>query len=67
MIEKIKHYVESLNLNDFDLGGCEITEEDYQAIMEKMEGQNLSLSDAVYEYLLEIREVLDDGLDDFCE
>ena len=67
MIEKIKHYVESLNLNDLALGGCEITEEDYQAIMEKMEGQNLSLSDAVYEYLLEIREVLDDGLDEFCE
>ena len=34
-LEKVKEYFETINLNRYDLGGCEIGEEDFIKIMKK--------------------------------
>ena len=61
-IADIEEYIQGLNLNDYDLGGVEITEFDYVTIAERVNKSKQPLEKAVDEYLFEIREVLDDGL-----
>ena len=62
-MEKLKAYLETINLNDYDLGGVEITEEDLEMIYEEMQC-GTSMKTAVDDHLYEIRRVLDEGLDD---
>jgi hypothetical protein len=60
--EKVKEYIESINLDDYDLGGVEITEEDYEEIAHRVNGTGGNLSNAVDTYLYGIRATLDEGL-----
>lgn len=62
-IEEIKKYVESVNLNDWELGGVEITEEDLYEVKKLVEAGK-TLEDAVDTYLKKVREILDEGLED---
>lgn len=66
-IEKVKKYFETINLNRYDLGGCEIVEEDLKTIAERIDSGKGSLEDVVDEYLYEIRDILDEGIDDISE
>lgn len=60
--EKINH----TNLGDYDLGGVEITDDDCVNIACRVI-DGTELSEAVTQYLCEVREVLDAGLDDIEE
>lgn len=60
----IENYFDSVNLEDYDLGGCEITDDDFQVIAEKMRNTGDRLEVVVDEYLKGIREVLDEGLEE---
>lgn len=62
MEEKVRAYIKTINLNDYDLGGVEITDEDIMMIVEEIEA-GTKLETAVEEYLLEVRRILDEGLD----
>ena len=63
---QVKEYIqENVNLGDYDLDGCELTEEDYSAIAEQVTSRDMR--PAVHKYLLGIRQVLDEGLDDLDE
>ena len=66
MREEIKKYVDSLNLNDYDLGGVEITDEDIDNIVEKVL-HGVNIESATDEMLYDIRNTLDEGLDDILE
>ena len=59
MKERIKEYLSTINLNDYDLGGCEIVDEDIDAIASKMCNGKDSIENVVEEYLCEIRKILD--------
>lgn len=63
-IEEIRDYVDGINLEDYELGGVEITDDDFETIAKRMANSNKSLEETVDEYLFEIREVLDDGLEE---
>lgn len=62
-IEEVKECIESM-LEDFDLGGVEITDEDYLEIIKMVsDSDELNpLEEIVKEHLRRIREVLDNGL-----
>lgn len=62
MEEKVRAYIKTINLNNYDLGGVEITDEDIMMIVEEIEA-GTKLETAVEEYLLEVRRILDEGLD----
>jgi hypothetical protein len=63
-IKTIAEYFENhINLKDYDLLGCEFTEDDYKNIAEKMRKNNKSLIIATHEYLTSVRETLYEGLD----
>lgn len=63
-IKTIAEYFENhINLGDYDLFGCEFTEDDYKNIAERMSKNNEPLIIATHNYLMSIREILDDGLD----
>ena len=60
MREKIKEYLNNINLNDYDLGGVEISDEDINNIEEKvLKGKNIEV--ATNEVLYDIRDVLDEN------
>ena len=63
-IKAIEDYFDSVNLGHYGLDGCEITDDDFQVIAEKMENPGDRLEIAVDEYLKGIREVLDEGLEE---
>lgn len=63
LIKEVEDYTLGLNLNDYELGGVELTEDDYIIIAERLKTGAESLEKAVDERLCEIREVLDMGLD----
>ena len=64
----IEEYFEThINLDDYEIEGVEITKDDYRTIAVRWETSGESLESIVHEYLLGIREVLDDGLEDFIE
>lgn len=60
----VKDYLKSINLGDYDLDGCEITEEDIE-VMEKMvkDANGKNMATIVHEYLLRIREILDEDME----
>lgn len=60
-VHDAKKRMKSFNLNDYDLGGVELTQEDYENIATKATPENL---DAVISaYLCGIRKCLDEGLE----
>ena len=62
----VEEYFETeVNLKDYELEGVEITEDDYRTIAVIWEMSKKSLKEVVHEYLLDVREVLDNGLDNF--
>ena len=65
-LRKVKEYFETLNLNDFDLGGVEIVEEDFETMAEKL-NKNTDVKDVVEEYLYDVRKILDEELEDIEE
>ena len=60
----IRKYLEDVDLDDYGLGGVEITEDDCKTIYERLSKDYgvLGLSEVVDQYLREIRKVLDNGL-----
>jgi hypothetical protein len=63
-IDKVEEYLDTINLNDYGLGGVEISEEDMEEIADKVNETGCDLEDAVDDVLYGIREILDQGLDD---
>ena len=59
-LSSIHEKLNAVNLNDYDLGGVEITHEDIEAMTRKMlHDEMMTAEEAVDEYLLEIRMFLD--------
>ena len=65
--ERAKEYISTVRLGDYDLDGVEITDDDYANIGRHVVMSRETLTDAVHQYLLSVREVLDQGLDDIEE
>lgn len=65
-MEQLRAYMKTINLNDYDLGGVEIVEEDLEAIYEEMQC-GTKMETAVDDYLYEVRRILDEGLDDIYD
>lgn len=64
-IETVRDYIESIDLGDFGLDGVEIpTDEDCETVLERINKTGGKLEDIVDGYLIEVREVLDMGLED---
>lgn len=63
LTQKVKEYLSGINLNDYDLGGVEITDEDIRQIECKI-NRGDSLEEAVESQLCSIRRILDEGLYD---
>ena len=63
LTQKVKEYLSGINLNDYDLGGVEITDEDIRQIECKI-NRGDSLEVAVESQLCSIRRILDEGLYD---
>lgn len=70
VVDDIKAYLQDVNLGDYDLGGVELTEEDYEAILRHVqateEGER-TLEEIVDAYLFEVRDILDAGLENMEE
>ena len=62
-IEMIRDYFDGVNLGNYDLDGVEFTDDDFRTIAERTKSES-NLEKVVHEYLLEVREVLDIGLED---
>lgn len=58
MMNIIREYINTINLNDYDLGGCEITDEDIEIIAKRWESHK-DIGEVVSEYLCGIRNILD--------
>lgn len=58
MRDNIRKYLNKINLNDYDLGGVELTEEDIDNIENKINAGS-SLEEATDDVLYAIRECLD--------
>ena len=65
--ERARDYIGAIRLGDYDLDGVEFTDDDYANIGRRVAVSREPLSDAVHQYLLSVREVLDQGLDDIEE
>ena len=63
-IEIIREYFETVNLGYYGLEGCEFTDDDFNTIASRMKNDIDNLEAVMHDYLLEIREVLDEGLED---
>lgn len=66
-LDDIETCMNSVRLKHYGLEGVEITEEDYQTVLERVISSGKDLESIVDEYLGEIREVLDSGLEDGFE
>lgn len=62
--EKVKEYFNTINLNRYDLGGCEIGEDDFETIAERVDSGKGTVENVTDGYLYEVREILDEGLED---
>lgn len=63
IVKRVREHFDGVNLGDYDLEGVEFTEDDFSTISERVE-KGCSVEAAVHSYLLEIREVLDAGLEE---
>ena len=52
----VKDYFKTVNLDKYDLGGCEFTDDDFRTIAVRWICSNRSLEIIVHEYLLELRD-----------
>lgn len=59
-----KYFKDNINLNDYDLGGCEFCDEDFEVIQMRMEEYGETIDDAICKYLFTVRDVLDTGLEE---
>lgn len=66
-VEDVEKYFASVNLGDFDLGGCQFSQEDYEMILKRMEESGRGMDEVVEEFLFETRDTLDEGLEDEIE
>lgn len=58
--EDVRQYFdEDVDLDDYDLGGCEINDEDYQSIADAVNEGDMEISEAVDAYLDGVREILE--------
>ena len=62
-MKKIKEYFETINLGNYDLEGVEFTEDDFYIIAERLKDKNKNIEKVFDEYLCEVREILDSGLE----
>lgn len=60
----VKEYFETVNLGNYNLEGCEFTENDFSIIEKRWKSGKEILETVVHNYLLEIREILDAGLEE---
>lgn len=65
--EKVKEYFDTINLNHYDLGGCEFQDDDFKIIAERVEAGKGTIESVTDDYLYEVREILDEGLEDIEE
>ena len=76
-LKDVKSHFDTLNLNRYDLGGCEFVEDDFIIVKQRVEEEikkksknNESidipaiLKEKMDEYLYEVREIFDEGLED---
>lgn len=63
-IKMVSEHMENMNLGDYDLGGVEITEKDFKTILSRIKDTGMPLEKVVHDYLIEIREVLDNGVEE---
>lgn len=63
-LEKVKEHFKTINLNRYDLGGCEFVEEDFETIAERVDAGKGTIENVTADYLYEVREILDEGLED---
>lgn len=67
-IEEVRSHIETLNLNDYDLGGCEVgSDEDCEMIIERINRGEGDLEEVTNNFLYQVRDVLDEGLEDVDE
>ena len=66
-VERVKEYFDTINLNRYDLGGCEISEEDLETIAERVNAGEGTIEQVTDDYLYKVREILDEGLEDSKE
>lgn len=64
--ERVGEQMRNTNLGNYDLDGVEFTEDDCTNIAQRVVS-GMTLESAMHTYLLEIRDVLDAGLDDIEE
>ena len=63
-IKRIEEYVQN-NLKAHELEGVEFVEEDYETIyILYQKSKNEKLEDVIDKYMSDVREILDEGLDD---
>lgn len=62
-IEAIEKYFALVNLDTYGLSGRDFTQEDYRVVLEEMKSDGLGVGEAVRQYLLRVRRVLDEELD----
>lgn len=65
--KKVKEYFDTINLNRYDLGGCEFGEEDFETIAERVDAGKGTIESVTDDYLYEVRDILDEGLEDIEE
>lgn len=65
--EKVKEYFDTINLNHYGLGGCEFQDDDFEIIAERVEAGKGTIESVTDDYLYEVREILDEGLEDIEE
>lgn len=66
-VEKVKEYFDTINLNHYDLGGCEFQDDDFETIAKRVDAGKGNIESVTDDYLYEVREILDEGLDDIEE
>lgn len=65
--EKVKEYFDTINLNRYDLGGCEFQDDDFEIIAKRVEAGKGTIESVTDDYLYGVREILDEGLEDIEE
>ncbi|MGF0102043.1 hypothetical protein [Bariatricus sp. SGI.019] len=65
--EKVKEYFDTINLNRYDLGGCEFQDDDFETIAERVNTGEGTIEQVTDDYLYKVREILDEGLEDIKE
>ena len=64
-IEEVRDYLATINLNDYELGGCEVgSDDDCELIIERFNKGEGTFEEVVDKFLCDVREILDEGIDD---